>query len=88
MLAGYHRTQGEIEIEKAVKNTNFGGVFSLNFNHLKIGATFVHQKFDIPYKPSAQLYNLYRFSGTENYTGGVDYLFSKGKYSKPKITNT
>jgi hypothetical protein len=26
------------------------------------------------------LYNQYRFSGTENLTGGVDYSFNKGKY--------
>jgi len=78
--SGYHRTQSEIEDEKAVKNTNLGGVFSWNFTNLKIGATFVHQQFDIPFKRSKQLYNLFRFSGIDNYTGGIDYLFSKGKY--------
>jgi hypothetical protein len=78
--SGYHRTQSEIDDEKAITNTNTGGVFSWNFNHLKIGATFLFQQFDKPYISSTQLYNKFRFSGSDNYTGGVDYLFSKGKY--------
>ncbi|WP_346862136.1 helix-hairpin-helix domain-containing protein [uncultured Draconibacterium sp.] len=78
--SGYHRTSSEIEDENTVKNTNTGGLLSWHFNHLKIGASFVFQQFDKPYMRSSQLYNLFRFSGSENYTGGVDYVFNKGKY--------
>lgn len=78
--SGYHRTQSEIEDEKSIKTTNFGGLFTWNFKNLKLGATFSHQQFDKPYQRSTQLYNLYRFSGTKNNTAGIDYLFNKGKY--------
>lgn len=78
--SGYHRTGNEIEDKNAVRNQNTGAVLTWNFNHLKIGSTFSHQKFDMPFIRSSQLYNQYKFRGTENFTGGVDYLFSKGKY--------
>ena len=78
--SGYHRTTSEIEDKNAVRNTNYGGLFSWSFSNLKIGATFVRQQFNIPFIPATQLYNQYRFSGTDNITGGVDYFFSKGKY--------
>jgi hypothetical protein len=78
--SGYHRTTSEIEDKNAVRNTNYGGLFSWNFSNLKIGATLVRQKFNMPLIPATQLYNQFRFSGTENVTGGVDYSFIKGKY--------
>ncbi|MDX8341426.1 helix-hairpin-helix domain-containing protein [Draconibacterium sp. IB214405] len=79
--SGYHRTESEIADEKTVKFTNAGGVFTHNFNHLKLGATVVYQHFDKPFIRSDQLYNQFRFSGTENYTAGADYLFSKNNYT-------
>ncbi len=78
--SGYHRTESEIADEKTVGATDLGAVFSLNFNNLKIGANFVYQQFDKPFIPASRLYNKYRFHGTENYTGSIDYLFNKGKY--------
>jgi hypothetical protein len=78
--SGYHRTKSEIADEKTVKNTNIGSVVSWRLNRLKLGATFVYQKFDLPFVRSDQMYNRYRFSGTENFTGGIDYLYSRGKY--------
>ena len=76
---GYHRTTSEIEDKNAVRNTNYGGIFSWNFSNLKIGATLIRQQFDLPLIPASQLYNQYRFEGTENINGGVDYSFSKKK---------
>ncbi|WP_167617809.1 helix-hairpin-helix domain-containing protein [Maribellus sediminis] len=78
--SGYHRTQSEIDDEKSVSTSDAGSVLSLHFNHLKIGANLVYQHFDMPYIRSDQLYNQFRFSGDENYSGSIDYLFSKGKY--------
>lgn len=77
---GYHRTENEIADKNAVQDRNIGGIFTWNFNHLKVGTTVSYQHFNMPFIRSSQLYNQYRFSGTENFTGGVDYLFSKGKY--------
>jgi len=78
--SGYHRTTSEIEDKNAVRNTNYGGLFSWYFTNLKIGATLVRQQLSLPLIPARQLYNQYRFNGKENLTGGVDYSFNKGKY--------
>jgi hypothetical protein len=78
--SGYHRTKSEIEDKNSVRNTNYGGLFSWNFSNLKVGATLVRQQLNLPFIPASELYNQYRFSGTENVTGGVDYSFNKGKY--------
>ncbi len=78
--SGYHRTNSEIEDKNSVRNTNFGGIFSWSFSNLKVGATLIRQELNMPLIPASQLYNQFRFSGTENLTGGVDYTFNKGKY--------
>ena len=78
--SGYHRTTSEIADKNSVRNTNYGGLFSWNFSNLKIGATFVRQQLNLPLIPASQLYNQFRFSGTENLTGGIDYIYNKGKY--------
>ncbi len=78
--SGYHRTKNEIADKHSVQDRNIGGILTWNFNHLKVGATVSYQHFNMPFIRASQLYNQYRFRGTENFTGGVDYLFSKGKY--------
>ena len=78
--SGYHRTENEINDERSVRQSNVGAVATWRFSSLKIGAAFLRQHFEIPFIRSDQLYNRFRFSGKENFTGGIDYLFSKGKY--------
>lgn len=78
--SGYHRTKSEIEDEKSVHRNTVGGVASYTFQHLKLGATYVYENFNMPYEAGDQLYQKYRFSGKENYTAGLNYLFNKGKY--------
>ena len=78
--SGYHRTQNEIADKNSVQDKNAGGIVTWSFNYLKIGTTISYQHFNMPFIRRSQLYNQYRFSGTENLTGGIDYLFSKGKY--------
>ncbi len=78
--SGYHRTNSETADENSVKETNAGVIFTYNFQNLNIGATFVNQQFELPYIRSDQLYNLFQFRGKQNYTGGANYLYSKGKY--------
>ena len=78
--SGYHRTSGEIQDKNAVKNSNYGAVFSMNLNNLKIGATLAKQHLTPPFFPAGELYNRYRFSGTENQIGGVDYHYIHGRY--------
>ena len=78
--SGYHRTNSEIDDKNAVRNTNFGGIFSRSFINLKVGASIVRQQLNIPLIPANQLYNQFRFRGMDNLVGGVDYTFNKGKY--------
>lgn len=78
--SGYHRTENEINDERSVGQSNAGAVATWQFSNLKIGATLLRQQFEYPFIRSDQLYNRFRFSGEENLNGGVDYLFSKGKY--------
>ncbi len=78
--SGYHRTVSEIEDKNAVRNINYGGILAWYFSNLKIGATIIRQQVNLPLIPASQLYNQFRFSGTENLTGGVDYTFNRGKY--------
>ncbi len=78
--SGYHRTKNEIADKNAVQDRNAGGIITWSFNYLKVGTTISYQHFNMPFVRNSQLYNKYRFGGTDNLTGGIDYLFSKGKY--------
>jgi hypothetical protein len=78
--SGYHRTENEIADKNSVRDVNLGIVATRQFNHLKIGLTFLQRKFELPFIRSDQLYNQFRFQGENNFTGGANYLFSKGKY--------
>ncbi len=78
--SGYHRTASENEDEKSIRHISTGGFAGYTFKNLKIGTTFIYDNFNIPYIPNDQLYNLFRFSGKENYNIGLNYLFNKSKY--------
>ncbi len=77
---GYHRTQNEIDDKNAVQDKNAGAIFSWNFDYLKVGATFSYEQFNLPFIRSSQLYNQFRFRGSENFTSGFDYIYNKGRY--------
>ncbi|MEZ5103784.1 MAG: helix-hairpin-helix domain-containing protein [Draconibacterium sp.] len=78
--SGYHRTISEVDDEKSVLHQNMGAIANYSFKNLKIGATFLYDHFEIPFIPSDQLYNRFRFSGEVNYTSGVNYLYNRSKY--------
>ncbi len=78
--SGYHRTASEIEDKNSVNDLNTGVIATWQHKNLKIGTTFLYRRFNMPFIRSDQLYNKFRFSGSENIAAGADYLFSKGKY--------
>jgi hypothetical protein len=78
--SGYHRTAGEIADKNSVTDLNAGTTGTWQFQHLKIGYTFLYRHFEIPFLCSDQLYNRFHFRGTENFVTSFDYLFSKGNY--------
>ncbi len=78
--SGYHRTKNEIADKNSITDLNAGALGNIMFRNLKLGAVFIYRKFNMPFLPAEQLYNKFNFRGTENFAGGIDYLFNKGKY--------
>ncbi len=78
--SGYHRTVSEIADKNSISDFNSGILGHWQKGNLKLGAVFLYRQFNLPFLPGGQLYNLFYFRGTKNYTAGVDYLYSKGKY--------
>ncbi len=78
--SGYHRTKNEIANKNSITDTNTGVIGTWHIRNLKIGATLLYRKFNLPFIRSDQLYNRFRFQGDENIVMGTDYLYSKGKY--------
>lgn len=77
--SGYHRTTHETEDKNSLKAINSGLIASRQWNHLKLGTTFLYRRFSLPFIPRERPDTRFRFRGTENYIAGTDYLFSKGK---------
>ncbi len=78
--SGYHRTKGEIEDKKSTGDLNAGGIINWRSGNLKVGSTILYRQFSLPLLPAPQLYNHFSFRGSNNFTAGADYLYSKGKY--------
>lgn len=78
---GYHRTNAEIEDKRAIKETLYGGHLEYSKNAIRIGATAFKTHLDKPLESSTQLYQKYRFSGTENLNYGLDYNFIVDRFN-------
>lgn len=78
--SGYHRTESEILDKNSIRHATTGVLFSCSFSNLKIGATLLYDRFEKPFLPAEQLYNVFRFRGTENFAGAANYQYFKGKY--------
>ncbi len=78
--SGYHRTVNEIADKNSISDFNAGVLGHWQSGNLKLGAVLLYRQFSLPLLPSDQLYNRFYFRGTENYTAGIDYLYSKGNY--------
>lgn len=78
--SGYHRTTSEIADKNSIADFNAGILGQWQSGNLKLGAVVLYRQFGLPFLPADQLYNKFYFRGTENYTTGADYLYSKGNY--------
>jgi hypothetical protein len=78
--SGYHRTQNEIADKNSIKDLNTGISTSVRFTNLRIGATLLFRKFDLPFLPASQIYNIHRLHGNSNLVAGGDYFYCKDKY--------
>ena len=78
---GYHRTNAEMEDKDAIGETLYGGHLEFSKNAVRVGATAFKTKLDRPLESSSQLYQKYRFSGTENLNFGLDYNFIVSRFN-------
>ena len=73
--SGYHRTLSETGDEKSVAHTHAGALAAVNLKNMRIGATFLFEKFEYPFSRTPQLYNFFYFEGTENLNFSIDYQY-------------
>jgi hypothetical protein len=73
--SGFHRTQAEINDKDAITQQHIGGNIQLRHDHFHIGATVAHMKLDGQIDLNTDTYSQFRFSGTENFTVGIDYAW-------------
>ncbi len=77
--SGYHRTAAEIQDEKSVTETAWGGNISFRGNHFKVGTTFANYHFDKVREAGNDPEDVYDFSGSDLFNLGSDYSVSLKK---------
>ena len=81
LTAGMHRTEAEIAGSKAVKEQNFGGNVSYKLDHLRLGLSVLHTRFNRYYHKRDLLYNFYEFEGKVNTIVGPNLSVSRQNFS-------
>jgi Helix-hairpin-helix motif len=71
--SGYHRTLSEINDEKSVKETAFGGNVLFRNNFIKLGTTVVNYSFDKYLEAGDDVSDIHDFSGNRLLNWGMDY---------------
>jgi len=74
-LTGFHRTPGELQDRRSLKETVLGGNVSYKSRRFNVGLTAVTMNYNRNFLPSTQLYNIYNFSGNQNSNIGVDFNY-------------
>jgi hypothetical protein len=77
--SGYHRTTSEIDDEKSVRETGFGGNLHFRNNWLKVGTTMAYYQLDKCWVKGEELKDLYDFEGTTLLNWGADFTATLGK---------
>lgn len=74
-LTGFHRTPGELQDRRSLKETLLGGNVSYKSRRLNLGVTAVTMNYNRNFLPNTQLYNIYNFSGNQISNIGVDFNY-------------
>ena len=69
---GYHRTIAELDKKGRVQEMLYGGNLSLRGNFFSVGVSGYSVKLSANLQPRPDLYNMYTFSGSENFVLGAD----------------
>jgi len=73
--SGLHRTDSEIADKRQIHHTVVGSSIQYSHGRLQIGMNVVYQKFSQPFIRSDELYNTFRFAGSELSNVSLDYTY-------------
>jgi hypothetical protein len=73
--SGFHRTPGELEDKKNIKEQILGSHIAFKKRQFNIGITAVNFNYDAALKRSDEPYNKFEFQGKKNTNLGVDYNY-------------
>ena len=76
---GYHRSLNELFDKNQVMEQNFGGHIEFSRSRYQLGISVCKTIFSLAYHPDDKPYQLYKFRGKENLSGGInfDILFKR-----------
>jgi hypothetical protein len=78
---GLHRTPNELLKKLAVGLTAAGFHSGYHNKHLKVGLTAYYSKFGLNIGKGDRIYDLFDFSGQENFNTGLDYSYLVNKFN-------
>ncbi len=78
--APHHTTLSSLTAMNRLTERSSGVAFSFSHNNFRTGMVLSHTSFDLPVRADRETpTELYRFSGRDNMSGGVNYRFASGR---------
>ncbi len=71
--SGLHRTEGELEDEKSIRNQTYGGRLQYESNTTMLAFNLVQNTFDQAFKKSSRFYQQYNFTGERLLQYSISY---------------
>lgn len=78
---GFHRTMSELVAQNSIREQVAGTALTYTKKGFEVGLLGLYNKFNIPFNPKPTIYNLYKFSGKENYN-----VSAFGRYTFQNVT--
>ena len=78
---GYHRTIGEIQDRRAIRQQVVGGHLAFAIAHFEVGYTLHHTWLNTPLQLKPSHYNQFYFQGRQITNQGIDFKYVKGKFA-------
>lgn len=78
---GFHRTLSELAAQNSIREQVAGTAITYSNSGFEVGLLGLYNNFNIPFNPKPTIYNLYKFSGKENYNLSVF-----GRYTFQNVT--
>lgn len=81
IYSGKHRTLKEWERKNNISITNLGANYSLFLGCIRLGSTFLYERYSKPILPKESEANRFIFKGEDNFNLSLDYSYSNNKLS-------